>query len=71
MCLDTFLSPTFWATSTAFLVDRGVGHWDGTAVGCNSQNTKLPELRFRAILDDGVRDIRFERATSKTEAGNR
>ncbi len=28
-------------------------------------------LRFRAILDNGFRDTRFERATSKTEAGDR
>jgi hypothetical protein len=26
-----------------------------------SQNTKLHEFKFRAVLDDGVREARFER----------
>jgi hypothetical protein len=35
----------------------------GTAVACNSQNTKLPELRFRAWLnEEGTRQIELARA---------
>jgi hypothetical protein len=28
------------------------------------QNTKQPVLRFRALLADGTREVRFERATT-------
>jgi hypothetical protein len=28
---------------------------------CKSQSTKLPEFKFRAVLDDGIREVRFER----------
>jgi hypothetical protein len=28
---------------------------------CNTENTKRPELRFRAVLGDGTREVRFER----------
>jgi hypothetical protein len=35
----------------------------GTAVACNFRNTKLLELRFRAVLDeDGTRQIALARA---------
>ena len=35
----------------------------GTAIACHSQNTKLLELRFRALLDeDGIRHIELTRA---------
>lgn len=27
---------------------------------CNTQNTKQHEVRFRAIVGDGVREVRFE-----------
>ena len=30
-------------------------------MGRNTQITKLPELRFRAVLGDGIREVRFER----------
>lgn len=56
--------------SGAFGSHLGVRDLD-TTLGCNSQNTTQLELRFQAILDDGVCDVRFERVTSKTEAGNR
>jgi hypothetical protein len=40
------------------VVDRG-----GTAVGCNSRNTKQLELRFRAWLnEEGTRHIELARA---------
>ncbi len=29
-----------------------------------SQSTKLPELKFRALLADGTREVRFERMTA-------
>ena len=48
---------------------RGVGgvvDGRGTTVACDSRNTNLLGLRFRAILDDGIRDVRFELPTSKT-----
>jgi hypothetical protein len=35
--------------------------FDDLAPGCNSENTKLPELRFRAVLGNGARGVRFER----------
>ena len=28
---------------------------------CYSQNIRKPELRFRPLLTDGVREVRFER----------
>jgi hypothetical protein len=28
---------------------------------CNIQITKTPELRFRAVLGDGIREVHFER----------
>ena len=34
---------------------------------CKSQNTKQPELRFRAILTDDGPDVRLERASGRTE----
>ena len=35
----------------------------GITIACHFQNTKLPELRFRALLDeDGIRQIELERA---------
>ncbi len=35
----------------------------GLVVACNSKNTKLLELRFRALLDeDGTRQIALARA---------
>jgi hypothetical protein len=37
----------------------------GTAIACRSQNTKLPELRFRAVLGDGDRELRFERLLAR------
>jgi phage-related tail fiber protein len=40
-----------------------VGDGGGTAVACNSQNTKLLELRFRALLNEsGTRQIKLARA---------
>jgi hypothetical protein len=33
----------------------------GTATARNSRNTKLAELRFRAVVGDGTRKLRFER----------
>jgi hypothetical protein len=66
VCLDTFLSLTFLGHKYCILVDRDVGHWGGTAVGCNSQNsqnTKQLELRFRAWLnEEGTRQIELARA---------
>jgi hypothetical protein len=45
------------------LVDRDVVNGGGTAVARNSQNTKLPELRFRAWLnEEGTRQIELARA---------
>ena len=35
--------------------------WGGTAMGCWSRNTKLPELAFHAVVGDGTREVRFER----------
>jgi len=37
------------------------GYTGGTVVTCNSRNTKLPELTFRAILGDGAQELRLER----------
>jgi len=33
---------------------------DGTATGCWSQNTQLPELTFHAVVSDGTPELRFE-----------
>jgi hypothetical protein len=33
------------------------------AVRCNTQITKRPELRFRAVLGDHYREVHFERVT--------
>ena len=38
---------------------------DGTAIGHNTQNTKPTELTFRAVLGDGVREVRFERLLAR------
>jgi hypothetical protein len=41
----------------------GVADGGGTAVACNSRNTKLAELRFRVWLTgDGARQIELARA---------
>jgi hypothetical protein len=40
---------------------RRDGYTGGAAITCNSQNTKLPELTFHAVLGDEAREIRFER----------
>jgi hypothetical protein len=37
----------------------------GTAVACDSKNTKPPELRFRAVGGDDVRELRFERLLAR------
>jgi hypothetical protein len=29
----------------------------------NTKNTKRPELHFRVVLGDGIREVRFEQAT--------
>jgi hypothetical protein len=31
---------------------------------CTSQSTKSPELKFRALLADGTREVRFERVVA-------
>jgi hypothetical protein len=36
---------------------------DNYAPRCKYQNTKQVELRFHAVLGDGVTEVRFERAT--------
>jgi hypothetical protein len=41
-------------------MDRG-----GTTVRCNSQNAKLPELTFHAVLGGGAREVRFERLLTR------
>jgi DNA repair protein RadC len=35
-----------------------------TAPRCNTQITKQPGLRFRAVLGDGAREVHFQRAAS-------
>jgi hypothetical protein len=41
----------------------GLGEGGDTAVACKFRNTKLLELRFRAVLDeDGTRQIALARA---------
>ncbi len=42
---------------------QDVGVLGNYAPRCKSQNTKLTELRFRAVLDGGTREVRFERVT--------
>ena len=37
----------------------------GTAIACKSRNTKLSELAFHAILNDGARELRFERLLAR------
>jgi hypothetical protein len=37
---------------------------DGTAVACNSENAKLPELAFHAVLGHDAREVRFERLSA-------
>jgi hypothetical protein len=32
---------------------------------CNIENTKRPELRFRAVLGAATREVRFERGQGK------
>jgi hypothetical protein len=39
----------------------GVAEGGGTTVACDSLNTKLLELRFRAVLSNAVREVRIER----------
>jgi hypothetical protein len=46
--------------SACGVVDRG-----GTAAARNSQNAKLPELTFHAVLGDGAREVRFERLLTR------
>jgi hypothetical protein len=36
-----------------------------TTSACQSQNTKLPELGFHAVLGDGARELRFERLLTR------
>jgi hypothetical protein len=50
------------------LVEAVVGYaaWGvggGTAVACDSKNTKLPEPTFRGVLGDDTRGPRFAAAT--------
>ena len=33
----------------------------GTVIGCWSENIKLLELGFHAVVDDGAREVRFKR----------
>jgi hypothetical protein len=40
-------------------------HWGGTAIACHSQNTKLPELGFHAVMGDSIREVRFERLLTR------
>jgi hypothetical protein len=42
-----------------------VGDGGGTTAACNSQNTKLPELGFHAVLGDDDRELRFERLLAR------
>src|SRR3712207_3500301 len=42
---------------------QDVGVLGNYAPRCKSQNTKHLELRFHAVLGDGAREVRFERAT--------
>jgi hypothetical protein len=62
---------TLRAGSTDYTTRRGgsgvcgVGDGGGTAVACNSKNTKLPELRFRAVGGDDVREPLFERLLAR------
>ena len=42
---------------------QDVGVLDNYAPRCKSQNTKLCELRFRAVLGGGTGEVRFERVT--------
>jgi hypothetical protein len=37
----------------------------GTAIGCWSQNTKLPELGFHAVLGESTRELRLERLIAR------
>ena len=48
-----------WAEGTA----ESHGLSGGRLGRCNIQSTKTPELAFRAILGDGIREVRFERKT--------
>jgi hypothetical protein len=43
--------------------DSGAGVLANYAPQCNIENTKRSELRFRAVLDGGQREVRFERVT--------
>jgi hypothetical protein len=36
-----------------------------TTSACWSRSTKLPELGFHAVLDDGIREVRFERLLAR------
>jgi hypothetical protein len=36
-----------------------------TVVACNSQNTKLPDLTFHAVVGDEARAVRFERLLTR------
>jgi hypothetical protein len=42
---------------------QDMGVLDNYAPRCNTQATKQVELRFRAVLADGIREMRFERAS--------
>ncbi len=42
---------------------QDVGVLANYALRCKYQNTKHLELRFHAVLGDGAREVRFERAT--------
>jgi hypothetical protein len=46
-------------------VEAVVGDGGGTAVACDSQNTKLAELTFHAVLGGGSRELRFGRALTR------
>jgi hypothetical protein len=43
----------------------GVAHRGGTTVACWSQNTKLPELGFHAVVGDSTHEVRFERLLAR------
>ena len=50
-----------WWMRVCGLVNKG-----GTAFRCKSQITKTPELRFRVVLGNGRREVRFERVVPST-----
>jgi hypothetical protein len=68
---ETWPLATLCARSTDHTTHRGgsgvcsVGDGGGTAIACNSRNTKLPELAFHAVLGDDTRGLRFERLLAR------